>query len=131
MEGLTSALRWACAETDTVVDDIIDMAAQASRDAERIAQLEAALRDAQVQRLPFHTLCRKMATPQMLIRLCSSSCGASTLPCGKGHRPCWGRYRKRGVGMSNVYPFLLRQATVSILCKVVSDTVACLRRMSS
>ena len=56
VEGLASALQRARDETETVVEDIFDMAAQADRDAERIAHLEAALRDAQVQHLPCNPL---------------------------------------------------------------------------
>ncbi len=63
VDSLKCALRRAHDEAATVVDDIIDMAAQAGRDAERIAQLEAALSDAQVPHLPCTALIVKAATP--------------------------------------------------------------------
>ena len=63
VDSLKCALRRAHDETATVVDDIIDMAAQASRDAERIAQLEAALHDAQVPHLPCTTLIARQRRP--------------------------------------------------------------------
>ena len=54
--ALTSALCQACDETAVIATDIIDLAGQCQRDAEQIAALQAALRDAEVLPLALFSL---------------------------------------------------------------------------
>ena len=104
MEGLRSALQLSRDETATVVDDIMDMAAQASRDAERIARLEAALRDAQVLHLPWPP---SLIKQQRLKR--SHGCDIGSVDCHLvrkmtlGTRLAKGRARMRATGFAYAF----------------------------